>query len=101
MVVLFRAVAHARSGDPRLAASAVVGSALFVSTTSSSVEHDPLAIVHLNVTLDPALRPVTVVVARLMLVITAPFAAPCTVQVPVPGPAAFPARVKVDVLQSS
>ena len=69
-----------------------------VSTTSSKVEHDPLAIVQRKVTLNPVVSPVTVVVAELILVITAPLAAPCIVQVPVPGPAAFPARVKVDVL---
>ena len=80
---------------------ATVGSALFVNTTSSKLVHEPLLIVHLNVTLKPALRPVTVVVGELILVMTAPFAAPWMVQVPVPGAAAFPARVKVDVLHCS
>jgi hypothetical protein len=72
-----------------------------VSTTSSKLVHDPFVIVHLNVTLKPAVRPVIVVVGELMLVITAPLAAPIIVQVPVPGAAAFPARVKVDVLHCS
>ena len=71
-----------------------------VKTTSSKVEHDPLAIVHLSVTLKPAVSPVTVVVGELILVIRAPFAAPWIVQVPVPGVAALPVRVKVDVLHN-
>ena len=69
-----------------------------VRTTSSKLVHDPFAIVHLRVTLDPAVSPVTVVVGELILVIAAPFAAPWTVQVPVPGPAALPAKVKTAVL---
>src|SRR5690606_3807280 len=87
--------AHCSWSTPAFAA---VGGALLVSTTSSKVEHDPLAIVQRSVTLDPAVSPVTVVVGELILVITAPFAAPWNVQVPVPGPAALPARVKNDVL---
>src|SRR5690242_19364706 len=79
-------------------AVAATGGALLVRTISSKVEHDPFAIVHLNVTLNPALSPVTVVVGELILVITAPFAAPWIVQVPVPGPAAFPASVNTAVL---
>jgi hypothetical protein len=78
-----------------------VGDALFVSTTSSKLVHDPFVIVHLNVTLKPAFRLVIVVVGELMLVITAPLAGPIIVQMPVPGAAAFPARVKVDVLHCS
>ena len=81
-----------------LPASAAVGSALLVSTTSSKLEHDPFAIVHLKVTLKPAVKPVTVVVAEVVLVMTAPFAAPCMVHVPVPMPGVFPASVKVLVL---
>ena len=91
-------VLHCSWSAPALA---TVGVALLVSTTSSKLVQDPLVIVHLNVTLKPALRLVTVVVAELMLVITAPFAAPWMVQVPVPGAAAFHARVKVDVLHCS
>ena len=78
-----------------------VGLALFVMVTSSKLVHDPFVMVHLRVTLFPAISPVTVVVGELMLVITAPLAAPTTVQVPVPGAAAFPASVKVDVLHCS
>ena len=66
-----------------------------VRTTSSKLEHEPLLIVHLRVTLVPAVRPVTVVVAELILVMTAPFAAPWMVQVPVPTTGVLPARVKV------
>ena len=69
-----------------------------VNTTSSKVEHDPFVIVHLKVTLNPAVSPLTVLVAELILVIDAPLAAPWIVQVPVPGPAAFPASVKIAVL---
>jgi hypothetical protein len=57
-------------------AVAVVGSALFVSATSSKLEHEPFVIVQRNVTLDPAASPVTVVVGELMFVMTAPFAGP-------------------------
>ena len=89
------AVLHSSWSKPAFAAT---GGALLVSTTSSKLEHEPFAIVHLNVTLKPALSPVTVVVAELILVITAPFAAPWIVQVPVPGAAAFPANVKIAVL---
>ena len=79
-------------------AVAIVGNASLVSTTSSKVEQDPFAIVHRSVTLEPAFNPVTVVVGELILVITAPLAAPWMVQVPVPGPAAFADIVKIDVL---
>ena len=79
----------------------VVGSALFVNTTSSKLEHEPFDIVHLRVTLDPAFSDVTVVVGELILVITAPLAAPWIVQVPVPVTAVFPAKVKVLVLHCS
>ena len=79
----------------------MVGDALLVSTTSSKLVHDPFVIVHLKVTLNPAVSPVIVVVGELMLVMVAPLAAPWIVQVPVPGAAAFPARVNVDVLHCS
>ena len=82
-------------------ADAVVGTALLVNTTSSKVEHDPLLIVHRNVTLLPDDKLVTVVVGEFILVITDPFAAPCIVHTPAPGPAAFPPRVKVPVLHCS
>ena len=72
-----------------------------VSTTSSKLVHDPLVIVHLKVTLFPAVRPVTVLVADEGVVTTAPFAAPITVHAPVPVTAAFAAKVKFAVLHSS
>src|SRR5690606_27042835 len=57
-------------------AAATVVSALFVSTTSSKFEHDPFVIVQRRVTVDPAVRPVIVVVGELTFVITAPLAGP-------------------------
>ena len=72
-----------------------------VNTTSSKVEQDPLLIVHLNVTLFPDDKLVIVVEGELILVITDPFAAPCIVHTPAPGPATFPPRVKVPVLHCS
>ena len=50
---------------------AVVGKALLVNITSSNVEHDPLVILHLNVTLLPAVRPVIVVVGDVVFVMVA------------------------------
>src|SRR5690606_12903308 len=41
-------------------AAATGGAALFVSTTSSKLVHAPFVIVQRRVTLDPGLRPVTV-----------------------------------------
>ena len=68
-----------------------------VSTTTSDVEHEPLLIVHLKVTLLPAARPVTVVVGDEVLVMVA---APASmVQAPVPGAAALAASVKVGASQ--
>src|SRR5688500_3164808 len=88
-------VLHSSWSAPALAAT---GGALFVSTTTSDVEHEPLLIVHLSVTLLPAARPVTVVVGEAVLVMVA---APASiVHTPVPGAAALAASVKVDVLQS-
>lgn len=82
-------------------AVAIVGSALFVSVTSSKLEHEPFVTVQRKVTLAPAFSPVTVVVGELMFVITAPFAAPWMLQVPVPVTGELAAMTKVDVLQSS
>src|SRR5690606_39968564 len=62
---------------------------------------DPLLIVQRRVTLFPAMSPVTVVVGELILVITAPLAAPCMVHVPVPTPGVFPTREKVWLLHCS
>jgi hypothetical protein len=82
-------------------ASAVVGSARLVNTTSSKLEHEPFEMVHRSVTLEPAESPVTVVVGELILVITAPLAAPWIVHVPVPTPGLFPASVKIAELHCS
>ena len=78
-----------------------VGVALFVNTTSSKLVQDPLVMVHLNVTLFPAVRPVTVLVADDGVVTTAPLAAPITVQAPVPVTGAFADKVKFAVLHNS
>jgi hypothetical protein len=78
-----------------------VGVALLVSVTSSKLAHEPLVIVHLNVTLFPAVSPVTVLVSDEGVVMVAPFAAPMMLHAPVPVTGAFPASVKLAVLQSS
>ena len=73
-----------------------VGVALLVSVTSSYVLQVPLTIVQRNTAGVPVVTPVTVEVAEFMLVIVAvPL---CTVHVPVPTKAAFPARVKLPLL---
>ena len=83
-------------------ASATVGVALLVSTTSSLLTvHTPLLIVHLNVTLLPAVSPVTVLVFEPGVVITAPLAAPMIVHSPVPLAGALPVSVKLPSLQFS
>jgi hypothetical protein len=83
-------------------ASAVVGVALLVSTTSSKLGvHTPFEIVHLNVTLKPAVRPVTVLTSLPGVVITAPFAAPMMLHNPEPTAATFPASVKFPLLHCS
>src|SRR6185503_19634522 len=78
-------------------AFAVVGVARFVITTSSvTLAHTPFEIVHLNVALLPAARPVTVEVAEDGVVIdTAPLT---MLQLPVPVVAALAAIVKVLLL---
>lgn len=90
------ATLHCSWSGPALA---TVAGALFVSTTSSNVEHEPLLIVHRNVTVDPTGTPVTVVVGDPVFVMVA--APDCTVHNPVPSPAALAARVNVELLQSS
>ena len=82
-------------------AFAAVGVALFVSTTSSKLVHDPFVIVHLSVTLFPAVSPVTVLVADESVLTVAPLAAPMMLHAPVPVTAALAAKVKFGVLHSS
>lgn len=79
-------------------AAAVVGKASIVITTSSVLLVQlPFAIVHLNVTLVPAVNPVNPVLAVLAAVIVAvPLT---TLHVPVPTVGAFPAKVAVVLLQ--
>src|SRR5258707_1237852 len=83
-------------------ASATVGLALFVNTTSSVLGvHTPLLIVQRNVTLLPAVSPVTVLVFEPAAVMLAPFAAPTIVQAPLPAAGMFPASVKFPPLHCS
>ena len=84
--------------SPSLLDSVAVGTLLFVRVTSSKFEHEPFVIVHRSVTLNPAVRPVTVVVREAVLVMDAPFAAPTIDHAPVPMPGRLPARVNVLVL---
>jgi hypothetical protein len=87
--------ANAIEGDAGV--TPTVGSALFVSTTSSEEVHVPLVIVQRKVTLLPAEMPETVDVAEEELVIVAE---PLTIlHVPVPVDGAFPANVKEPLLQ--
>jgi hypothetical protein len=78
-------------------AFAVVGVARLVITTSSvTLAHTPLEIVHLSVALLPAASPVTVVVFEVGVVMdTAPLT---MLQLPVPVVAAVAAIVKVLLL---
>jgi hypothetical protein len=85
-------------------ASATVGVALLVNVTSEKLgAQTPLAIVHLNVTLNPAVRPVTVALNKFSspTVIEAPLAAPGIVQVPTPETGLLPASVKLPLLHCS
>jgi hypothetical protein len=79
-------------------ASAVVGAAVLLITTSSKVDPQttPLLIVQRNVAVVPAGTPVTVVVALAGVVIVP--VPDCNVHNPVPGAAAFAAIVKFAVL---
>ena len=70
-------------------------------TISSKLTHEPLVIVHLNVTLLPDVSPVTVLAGDVGVVIVAPFAAPITLHNPAPVAGAFAAKVKLPVLHSS
>src|SRR3990172_677339 len=92
-------VAHWSISTP---ASASVGEALLVSTTSSLLAvHTPLLIVQRSVTLLPAVSPVTVLASSVSSVITAPLAAPTIVHNPLPDTAALPDRVKLPSLHCS
>ena len=79
-------------------ASATVGVAVLLITTSSKVEPQttPLLIVQRKVAVVPAGTPVTVVVALAGVVIVA--VPDCSVHMPVPGAAALPAITKLPVL---
>ena len=80
-------------------ALAVVGAAVFVKTTSL-VEggQNPLKIDQRNVTEAPTVKPETVELARVGALITAPFAAPTTLQSPFPIVGTFAAKVKLPLL---
>ena len=60
-----------------------------------------MLIVHLSVTLNPAVRPVTVLTSLAGVVITAPFAAPMIVHKPELIVAGLPANVKFPELHCS
>jgi len=83
-------------------ASATVGLALFVNTTSSVLGvHTPLLIVQRNVTLFPAVNPLTALLFAEGVVMLAPFAAPTIVHAPLPAAGMFPASVKFPLLHCS
>ena len=78
----------------------VVGGVALVKITSSVDGVQGLfEIVHLNVTLCPAVNPVTVEVGEEGVVILAPLAAPTILHAPVPFVGVLPARVNVPLLQ--
>ena len=80
--------------------SAIEGEALLVSTTSSKLGvHTPLLIVHRNVTLLPAVRPVTPLTFEAGAVITVPFGAPTIVHNPELTVGTFPANVNIPLPQ--
>ena len=58
----------------------------------------PLVIVHLKVTVFPAVRPVTVLVLEVGVVIVTPGLTPNTLHAPVPVLGLLPAKVNVVVL---
>ena len=73
-----------------------VTAALLVNSTSSNVLQLPLVIVHLNVALLPAAKPVTVLTFEVgVVIVTAPL---WILQAPVPVVAAVPAKVKLPLL---
>ena len=74
-----------------------------VSVTSSKLVQAPLVTVHLKVTLNPAVRPVTVLVSDVGVVMVAPFGTPTKVHSPVAltGEGVSAASVKFGVLHSS
>ena len=70
-----------------------------VNTTSLVLGvHTPLLIVHRRVTLDPAVSPVTVLVADVGVVMTAPLEGPIMLHKPLPIEGVLPANVKLPVL---
>ena len=79
----------------------MVGVALLVSVTSLKSEHDPFVIVHLNVTLLPAVSPVIVLVGEATFVMFAPFAAPTMLHEPVPVTGVLAPSVNVPLLHCS
>lgn len=75
--------------------------ALFVSTISSKLEHEPFVIVQRRVTLLPVTRPVTVLLSDAGEVIVAPFAEPITLHKPEPVIGVLAASVKFPELHNS
>jgi len=69
-----------------------------ISTTSSKLLHVPFVIVHRNVTLLAAGKPVNVLTFELGVVIVTPGSVPNTLHMPVPVVGALPAKVKPLVL---
>ena len=79
-----------------------MGVALLVRMTSSKLGvHTPFEIVHLSVTLNPAVSPVTVLTSLVGVVMAAPLAAPMIVHNPELIVAVFPAKVKFPELHCS
>src|SRR5260221_97665 len=79
-----------------------VGKMRLVSTTSSVLGvHTPLLTVQRNVTLFPAVNPLTALLLAAGVVMLAPFAAPTIVHAPLPAAGMFPASVKFPLLHCS
>ena len=79
-------------------ASATGNTSLRNTTSSVLTAHVPLLIVQRNVTVLPAVKPLTVLVVLDGVVIVTPGSAPNTLQTPVPTEGLLPAKVKKVVL---
>jgi hypothetical protein len=77
-------------------ATEVVGVALFVSTSSSKLTHEPFVIVHLKTADEPTAKPVTVLLFNAAFVIVAD--PDCNDHTPVPVTGAFAFNVKDELL---
>ena len=92
--VIIALLAHTVEFNPALAETELV---MLITISSEVEEHEPLEMVHLSVTLEPASKPVTCDVGELgETTVAVPV---ITLQVPVPTAGIFPASVLDVILQ--